>query len=225
MKQNGGKQGKGDHAALADAFNKDEARVNWHDETLWWIRQKRDKAAHTLPEWELLRETASRIKDNVLSNLGGYLEQFEAAATANGVTLHWAADAAEHNAIVLSLLRRHGVDKMVKSKSMLTEECHLNEFLQEQGVEVIDTDLGERVVQLAEEPPSHIVLPCIHKKKEEIGELFHEHLGTPAGNADPQFLTHAARLHLREKFPDPAGGTDGDQFCGGGDGGVCGLYQ
>jgi len=200
MKQHGGKPGKEDHAALADAFNKDEARVNWHDETLWWIRQKRDRAAHTIPEWELLRETASRIKDNVLSNLGRYLEQFEAAATANGVTVHWAADAAEHNAIVLSLLRRHGVDKMVKSKSMLTEECHLNEFLQEQGVEVIDTDLGERVVQLAEEPPSHIVLPCIHKKKEEIGEIFHEHLGTPAGNADPQFLTHAARLHLREKF-------------------------
>jgi len=204
MKQDhAGKRGhavKEDHAALADTFNKDEARVNWHDETLWWIRQKRDKAARTIPEWELLRETASRIKDNVLSNLGGYLEQFEAAATANGVTVHWAADAAEHNAIVLSLLRRHGVDKMVKSKSMLTEECHLNEFLKEEGIEVIDTDLGERVVQLAEEPPSHIVLPCIHKKKEEIGEIFHEHLGTPAGNADPQFLTHAARLHLREKF-------------------------
>jgi len=89
---------------------------------------------------------------------------------------------------------------MVKSKSMLTEECHLNEFLHKNGVEVVDTDLGERVVQLAGEPPSHIVLPCIHKKKEEIGEIFHEHLGTPAGNADPQFLTHAARLHLREKF-------------------------
>lgn len=189
-----------DHAALAKEFNKDEARVNWHDETLWWVRQKRDKAAHTVPDWELLRDTASKIKDNVLSNLSEYLQQFEAMAAANGVMVHWAADGAEHNAIILSLLRKHGVDKMVKSKSMLTEECHLNEFLKEQGVEVVDTDLGERVVQLAEEPPSHIVLPCIHKKKEEIGELFHEHLGTPAGNADPQFLTHAARLHLREKF-------------------------
>src|SRR5882762_9553391 len=142
----------------------------------------------------------SRMKDNVLSNLSEYLQQFEAAATANGITIHWAADAAEHNAIILSILRRHQVDKMVKSKSMLTEECHLNEFLEKQGVDVVDTDLGERVVQLAGEPPSHIVLPCIHKKKEEIGEIFHEHLGTPKGNADPQFLTHAARLHLREKF-------------------------
>src|SRR6201996_3397574 len=189
-----------DHAALAAAFNKDEARVDWHDQTLWWIRQKRDKAAARVPDWEHLRDTASRIKDNVLSNLSGYLEQFEKEATRNGITVHWAADAKEHNEIVFAILSRLKVDKMVKSKSMLTEECHLNEFLHEKGIEVVDTDLGERVVQLAGEPPSHIVLPCIHKKKEEIGEIFHEHLGTPAGNADPEFLTHAARLHLREKF-------------------------
>src|ERR1700744_139695 len=189
-----------DHAALADEFNKDEPRVDWHDETLWWVRRKRDITAAKVSDWEMLRETASRIKDNVLSRLSEYLVQFEAAATANGIVLHWAADAAEHNEIVLSILRRHEVDRMVKSKSMLTEECHLNEFLHEQGIDVVDTDLGERVVQLAGEPPSHIVLPCIHKKKEEIGEIFHEHLATPAGNADPQFLTHAARLHLREKF-------------------------
>ncbi|MBS1660032.1 MAG: lactate utilization protein [Bacteroidetes bacterium] len=195
-----GAGGKKDHAALADEFNRDEPRVDWHDETLWWVRVKRDKAAHQAPDWEQLRDTASRIKDNVLSNLSEYLQEFEAAAKANGVVVHWAADAAEHNAIVLSILRKHGVEKMVKSKSMLTEECHLNEFLETQGIEVVDTDLGERVVQLAGEPPSHIVLPCIHKKKEEIGEIFHEHLGTPKGNADPQFLTHAARLHLREKF-------------------------
>ncbi|HVU58982.1 MAG TPA: lactate utilization protein B [Puia sp.] len=189
-----------DHATLADAFNQDEPRVDWHDKTLWFIREKRDKAASRVPEWEWLRDTASAIKENVLSRLSEYLTQFEEQAMRNGVVVHWAADAKEHNDIVYGLLKKHGVDKMVKSKSMLTEECHLNEFLSEQGIEVVDTDLGERVVQLAGEPPSHIVLPCIHKKKEEIGELFHEHLGTPAGNADPQFLTHAARLHLREKF-------------------------
>ena len=189
-----------DHAALAAVFNKDEARVDWHDQTLWWVRRKRDVAAAKVPDWEALRDTASQIKDNVLSRLGDYLAQFEQAAIANGVQVHWAADASEHNAIVLSILRRHGIGQMVKSKSMLTEECHLNEFLEEEGLEVVDTDLGERVVQLAGEPPSHIVLPCIHKKKEEIGELFHEHLGTPKGNADPKFLTQAARMHLREKF-------------------------
>ncbi|MHA4806649.1 lactate utilization protein B [Flavitalea flava] len=189
-----------DHAALADQFNKDELRVDWHDQTLWWVRAKRDKAAHQVPDWELLRDEASGIKDHVLSHLSEYLVQFEEQATRNGIVVHWAADAGEHNEIVAFLLKEHGVDKMVKSKSMLTEECHLNEYLEEQGIEVVDTDLGERIVQLAKEPPSHIVLPCIHKKKEEIGEIFHEHLGTPKGNADPQFLTNAARLHLREKF-------------------------
>jgi len=147
-----------------------------------------------------LRETASAIKNNVLSNLHDYLIQFEANAKANGVTVHWAADGAEHNAIVHSILKRHGIDRMVKSKSMLTEECHLNEYLAENGIEVIDSDLGERIVQLAKEPPSHIVLPCIHKKKEEIGEIFHEHLGTEAGMSDPQVLTETARQHLRETF-------------------------
>lgn len=189
-----------DHAALAAQFNKDESRVDWHDQTLWFVRAKRDRAAATVPDWETLRDTASRIKDNVLSNLSVYLRQFEEAATRNGIIVHWAADAKEHNEIVLGILRNHKVDRLVKSKSMLTEECHLNDFLKDNGVEVVDTDLGERVVQLAEEPPSHIVLPCIHWKKEEIGQLFHKHLGTPEGNADPQFLTHAARLHLREKF-------------------------
>ena len=193
-------QGNKDHAALAERFNEDEPRVNWHDETLWWVRAKRDKAAHTLPEWEQLREAASQIKNNVLSNLSEYLLQFEEKAKANGVIVHWAADAKEHNEIVYALLQQNGISRIVKSKSMLTEECHLNDYLQQQGIEVIDTDLGERIVQLANEPPSHIVLPCIHKKKEEIGELFHEHLGTPAGNADPKLLANAARLNLREKF-------------------------
>lgn len=189
-----------EHAALAEQFNKNEARVDWHDETLWWVRQKRDRMAWTVPEWEQLREAASQIKHNVLGNLHNYLLEFETKATANGAVIHWAANAEEHNQIVLQLLQQQQVQRIVKSKSMLTEECHLNPFLAAHGIEVIDTDLGERIVQLAKEPPSHIVLPCIHKKKEEIGDLFHEHLGTPAGNADPQFLTGAARAHLRQEF-------------------------
>ena len=189
-----------DHAELALEFNRDEDRVNWHDETLWFIRQKRDKIAHQIPEWETLREAASQIKNNVLSNLHNYLQQFEANAIANGITVHWAADGAEHNRIVHELINKANVVRMVKSKSMLTEECGLNEYLAEHGIEVIDSDLGERIVQLAGEPPSHIVLPCIHKKKEEIGEIFHQHLGIEAGISDPQFLTETARQHLREVF-------------------------
>ena len=188
------------HPELAEIFNKDEEHVDWHDETLWWIRQKRDKSAHSIPEWELLRETASQIKNNVLSDLSNYLVQFEKNAKANGIIVHWAADAEEHNQIVHGILQVHGIQQMVKSKSMLTEECHLNEYLEKQGLDVIDSDLGERIVQLAKEPPSHIVLPCIHKKKEEIGDLFHLHLGVPEGTSDPQVLTETARQHLRETF-------------------------
>lgn len=189
-----------DHATLAEKFNRDEPRVDWHDKTLWFVREKRDKAANQLPEWEQLRDRASRIKAQVLANLHELLLQFEQQATANGINIHWAETPAEHNAIVHKILQDAGVDKIVKSKSMLTEECHLNEYLEKNGITVVDTDLGERIVQLAGEPPSHIVLPCIHWKKEEIGELFHHHLGTPKGNADPVLLTEAARQHLREKF-------------------------
>jgi L-lactate dehydrogenase complex protein LldF len=189
-----------DHASRADTFNQDEPRVDWHDQTLWFIRKKRDKAAWQIPEWEALREAASQIKNDVLCNLHDYLLEFEKNAQANGITVHWACTADEHNKIVHGIIQKTGITHVVKSKSMLTEECHLNEYLKEQGVEVVDTDLGERIVQLAGEHPSHIVLPCIHWKKEEIGELFSEHLGTPEGNSDPQFLTAAARIHLRQHF-------------------------
>lgn len=201
-----------DHATLADKFNENEPRVDWHDQTLWWVRAKRDKMAWSIPEWEQLREAASAIKLNALGNLHDYLVQFEQQAKQNGAIVHWAADAEEHNRIVTGILQQHGVRHLVKSKSMLTEECHLNPHLIANGIEVIDTDLGERIVQLAKEPPSHIVLPCIHKKKEEIGELFHEHLGTPAGNADPQFLTAAARQHLRKEFLQAKAAITGVNF-------------
>src|SRR5678816_4452860 len=145
------------HPELSAIFNKDEARVDWHDETLWWIRQKRDKAAWTIPEWEQLRETASGIKDNVLSKLYEYLAEFEEKATQNGMIIHWAADAKEHNEIIHSILQQNKVTQIVKSKSMLTEQCGLNEFLGKNNIDVVDTDLGERIVQLANEHPSHIV--------------------------------------------------------------------
>lgn len=189
-----------DHATRATAFNRDPARVDWHDQTLWLVREKRDRAAHSVPDWEALRETASQIKHQVLAHLDELLVAFETNATAHGVQVHWAETAEEHNQIVHKILLQRGANRVVKSKSMLTEECHLNPFLKDHGIEVIDTDLGERIVQLAEETPSHIVLPCIHKKKEEIGVLFHAHLGTPSGNSDPDFLANAARVHLRDKL-------------------------
>lgn len=188
------------HASRAEAFVLDHERTSWHDETLWFVRQKRDKAVYAVPEFQELRNLASAIKDHTLSRLDFYLEQFEAAALANGVRVHWAADAAEHNAIVLDIIRARGATRVVKSKSMLTEECHLNPYLIEHGLEVIDTDLGERIIQLRDEPPSHLVLPAIHLKKEDVGETFFRHLGTAEGLTDPQQLTEAARQHLRAKF-------------------------
>lgn len=188
------------HAKLAEIFNKDEAKVNWHDKALWYVREKRDTAAHNVKGWEYLRDLASGIKANVLSNLDNYLVEFEKNAQSNGIEVHWASNAEEHNKIVYQILTQNNATKVVKSKSMLTEECHLNPYLESKGIEVIDTDLGERIVQLAKEPPSHIVLPAIHKTKEEIDVLFQEHLGTKPSNGDPQYLTNEARKHLRDKF-------------------------
>src|SRR5690606_27441447 len=159
-----------------------------------------DAAMHTVPDWEDLRNAASAIKDDVLANLDTYLIQFEQAATAHGVKLLWAVDAEEHNRHVLNILKTHTVRRLVKSKSTLTEECHLNPSLEKSGIEAVDTDLGERIVQFLGQPPSHIAMPAIHLKKKEIGDIFHEKIGTRAGEDDPQKLTEAARGHLRQKF-------------------------
>lgn len=200
------------HPDEAGAFIANRERAAWHDQTLWLVRSKRDKVAQTIPEWEQLREQASRIKQETMARLGDLLEEFERNAIAHGAVVHWAKDAAEHNQIVHSLLEERGVEKVVKSKSMLTEECHLNPYLERQGIEVVDTDLGEWIVQLRQEPPSHIVMPAIHTKREEIGQLFHEHIGTEAGATDPQYLTEAARQELRRKFLAAEAGITGVNF-------------
>ena len=189
-----------DHAKNAKAFINDEERTDWHNAAVTWLRVKRDGAVNQIPEWEQLRDLASRIKDHVLANLDDYLMAFEKNATNNGVHVHWAQNADEHNKIVLGILRKHGACKMVKSKSMLTEECHLNKYLEQNGIQVVDTDLGERIIQFRREPPSHIIAPAIHIRKEEVGELFCKELDTRAGASDPTYLTEAARHHLRSKY-------------------------
>jgi L-lactate dehydrogenase complex protein LldF len=200
------------HPEAAARFVGNDARAHWHDQALWFVRAKRDRAAGVIPEWEELRERAAEIKQYTLDHLGELLEQFERNAHRQGAVVHWARDAAEHNEIVLSLLQRHGARRVVKSKSMLTEECHLNPYLERHGIEVVDTDLGEWIVQLREEPPSHIVMPAIHTKREEIGALFHEKIGTKAGATDPQYLTEAARGALRQKFLAADAGITGVNF-------------
>ncbi len=189
-----------DHADRAARFNIDSEQVAWHDSVLWRIREKRDAVAGRTEGWEQLRTLASQIKEHTLSRLDEYLMAFEEAATANGVQVHWAVDAEAHNRIVYDLLEARGVRRVVKSKSMLTEECGLNPYLEARGLDVVDTDLGERIVQLREEPPSHLVAPAIHVRKEEIAALFHEKLGTPVEATDPSLLAGAMRQDLRARF-------------------------
>lgn len=200
------------HSKAAKKFLENQQYADWHDNTFWGVRVKRDSMAHQLPEWERLREMSSQIKRHSLTHIDEYLEQFSTAAEKNGVIVHWASDAKEFNEIVYGILRDHGVKKMVKSKSMLTEECEMNPYLEERGIEVVETDLGERILQLAHQRPSHIVMPATHLTHDQVGELFEKELGTEKGNHDPTYLTYEARLSLRNEFLTAQAGMTGGNF-------------
>ena len=201
------------HAKQATEFLKNKKQAAWHDETLWMVREKRDRMAHDVPEWEDLREAASQLKMYSNSHLAELLEEFEQNATRNGAIVHWAKDADEYCHIVASLLQQHQVKHFVKSKSMLAEECELNPYLEAQGIEVLETDLGERILQMLHRKPVHIVLPAIAVKKEEISELFcREMEGCEPGNCDQTYLTHVARRNLRKKFIEAEAAMTGANF-------------
>src|SRR6202008_4845311 len=134
-----------DQEANATRFIQDKTHEAHFDELLWMIRQKRDAAASQGPEWEQLRDLGSAIKEHTLSNLAHYLEMFEASAQRNGATVHWARDGHEHNQIVYDILKSRNGDTLIKSKSMLPEECGTTPFLESRGVKVTETDLGERI--------------------------------------------------------------------------------
>ena len=200
------------HSKAAAEFQKNSQKAAWHDETFWSVRTKRDIQAKGLDEWEQLRETASNIKKHTITHLDEYLEQFASNAEKNGVIVHWAKDAEEFNATVLAILKEHGVKKMVKSKSMLTEECEMNPYLEPHGIDVVDTDLGERIIQLMHSKPSHIVMPAIHITQEEVGHLFEDKLKSEPGNYDPTYLTYCARMSLRNEFMTAGAGMTGANF-------------
>lgn len=200
------------HSKAAGKFLQDVPKSQWHDNTLWGVRVKRDAMSRDIDEWEDLRNAASAIKKHTVTHLDSYLEKFEEKARENGVIVHWAKDAEEFNATVLKILKDHGVRKLVKSKSMLTEECEMNPFLESAGVEVVETDLGERIIQLMDLKPSHIVMPAIHISKEEVGELFEDRLGSEKGNSDPTYLTYCARESLRNEFLKADAGLTGANF-------------
>ena len=154
---------------------------------------------------------AERVKSHALTHLADYLEEAEARLVERGAHVHWAETASDVNQIFERIVREHGVQRAVKAKSMLSEELGLNPFLESCGVEVFETDLGEYIIQLLGEPPSHIVGPSIHKSLDDTRVIFHERLGTPR-DASPERLAEAAREFLRERFLNAELGVSGCNF-------------
>ncbi len=189
------------HRALADP----QLRANLAHATTT-IRDKRGRVVGELDDWEELRLKAADIKDDVLAHLDEHLEALEASLTARGAVVHWARDAAEACAVVAQIAKDHGVDEVVKVKSMATQEIELNEALAAQGISAWETDLAELIVQLGDDLPSHILVPAIHRNRAEIREIFRTRMagaGRPAPEGltdEPAELAAAARQHLREKF-------------------------
>ncbi|MEK7310434.1 MAG: LUD domain-containing protein, partial [Chloroflexota bacterium] len=153
----------------------------------------------SLPYADEVRDRARLIRAHTLSRLDSYLAQFANAVEAAGGRVHWAADTAAANGVVVELAKERGAKTVVKGKSMVSEETHLNRALEAAGITVVESDLGEYIIQLAGETPSHIIAPAIHKTKEQVGQLLHEKLGIPLTD-DPAQMTAAARAKLREVF-------------------------
>ena len=175
------------------------------------FRDKRQAAVDAVPAWEDLRERARAIKAETLMRLDHYLEQFTTRAEAAGVRVHWARDEGEACALVGQLARDLGAKRLVKAKSMTTEEIELNEALERDGCEPVETDLGEWIVQLAGEKPSHIIAPAIHKTRGQVADLFVEKLEVERTD-DVDALTDIARRVLRRHFAEADLGVSGANF-------------
>jgi L-lactate dehydrogenase complex protein LldF len=164
------------------------------------IQAKRARLVQEKSDWQALRTAAAAIRDNVLQNLGDYLEQFETNCTAAGGIVHWAADADEARHIILDILRHENASEVIKIKTMTSAEIQLNPALQAAGIDPIETDLAELILQLGDDEPSHIVVPALHVNRFQVREIFARRMGLTNLADDPQALTAAARAHLRKKF-------------------------
>jgi L-lactate dehydrogenase complex protein LldF len=158
-----------------------------------------------------LRDHAKLIKEHTLANLDRYLVELEASVERVGGKVHWAADAAEARRIIVEIAQKTNCRRIVKSKSMTTEEVHLNPALEKAGLEVVETDFGEFIIQLAQERPSHLVAPAVHHTRESIGKILADHTGTPQSD-DPATLALIGRRLLREKFRQAEMGITGGNF-------------
>ena len=176
---------------------------------------RRLAAVGSLPEYESMRRTAREIKEHTLHHLDYYLERFEQRVQEHGGHVHWASTPAEACAIVIDICRAADAKQVTKGKSMVAEEIALNDALEAAGFEPIETDLGEYIIQLADEPPSHIIAPAIHKTKDQISDLFHTHhakYGLNERQTEPTALVNEARTVLREKFQTADVGITGANF-------------
>jgi len=176
---------------------------------------RRQAAVDELPEFEALRTRGREIKDHVLANLDHYLETFERTCTAAGGQVHWCPSAEDARAVILDVCRQADARSVTKGKSMIAEEIHLNGFLERQGIEVVETDLGEYIIQLAEEPPSHIIGPAVHKTKDQVSDLFlkhHRKYGKTERQTEPAKMIAEAREVLRQKYLDADVGITGANF-------------
>ena len=175
----------------------------------------RQEAIDALPEFDAIRDAARDIKNHVLANLDGYLELYEQQVIENGGQVHWARDAEEACQIIAGICKEAQAKTVTKGKSMVSEEMHLNPVLEAAGMTVVETDLGEYIVQLAGETPSHIIAPAVHKTREQITDLFHEH-HSPLGYTDRvtqrEALVNEARSVLRERFVTADVGITGANF-------------
>ena len=178
------------------------------------IRNKRARVTAEVPDWQDLRNTGESVKNYVLANLPELLEQFERNFTAAGGHVHWARNATEANQIALDLIREQGVDEIIKIKSMATAETGLNEFLEENGINAIETDLAEEIVQLGHDRPSHILVPAIHRNRREIRDIFLREIEgiNPDITDEPAELAEASRNRLRNKFLSTTVAVSGTNF-------------
>lgn len=178
------------------------------------IRNKRARVTAEVPDWQDLRNTGESVKNYVLANLPELLEEFERNFTAAGGHVHWARNASEANQIALDLIREQGVDEIIKIKSMATAETGLNEFLEENGINAIETDLAEEIVQLGHDRPSHILVPAIHRNRREIRDIFLREIEgiNPDITDEPAELAEASRNRLRNKFLNTTVAVSGTNF-------------
>jgi L-lactate dehydrogenase complex protein LldF len=180
--------------ALGDEFLRRAVRF-----TTERLRNGKAQSTAALGDWEAWRERGRAIREHTLQSLDAYIDEFRRNVEARGGQVHFAADAAEARAIVLAIAEKNGGKLAAKSKSMVTEELHLNAHLEAHGIEALETDLGEWIVQLAHETPSHIILPVIHKSRKDVQALFAAHGGAPIAD-DTKTLAGYARTKLRERF-------------------------